>query len=76
MKEGQFRDKLYDKLKKKLPKKYVVKKGENLLYKLFIDAEGELEPANYRQPKRGHLAFQTDMLIKNNKVPLVACMPQ
>jgi len=70
MSESQFRDKLYEELKKNLPN-YIVNKGENLFYKLFIDAQGNLQPSDLHNPKRAKLAFQTDILIKNDKVPLV-----
>lgn len=70
MSEGHFRDRLHRELENDLPN-YTVEKSANLLYKLFIDAQGELQPANFANPKRGQLAFQTDILIKNAKVPLV-----
>lgn len=70
MSESQFRNKLHKDLQKNLPN-YIVEKSANLLYKLLIDSRGELQPANYSNPKRGQLAFQTDILIKNDKVPLV-----
>ncbi|MEM3697525.1 MAG: hypothetical protein QXQ94_08530 [Candidatus Bathyarchaeia archaeon] len=70
MNENEFRDMVYNELKKNLPN-YIVKKDESLLYKLFIDARGKLSPSDLDSPKRGQLAFQTDILIKNDKVPLV-----
>jgi len=72
MDETQFRDTIHKLLKDKLPE-YNVTKGENLLYKLMIDSQGKLqpEPNTLIHPKRGQLAFQTDILIKNDKVPLV-----
>ena len=36
-----------------------------------IDYEGKLKPANVERPSRGQFAFQTDLLISNEKVPLV-----
>lgn len=70
MNESQFREKIHNELKRKLPK-YKVNKGDNLLYKLLIDAQGKLQPSNFANPKRGQLAFQTDILVKNDRVPLV-----
>lgn len=68
--EGQFRKKVLEELKRNLPQ-YTVNEGENLLYKLIIDPQGNLQPSNFANPKRGQLAFQTDLLIRNDKVPLV-----
>lgn len=65
MSESQFREKIHKELKRKLPK-YMVNKGDSLLYKLLIDARGKLQPSNFANPKRGQLAFQTDILIKND----------
>lgn len=70
MNESQFREKIHKELKRNLSN-YIVNERENLLYKLLIDAQGELQPSNFANPKRGQLAFQTDILIKNDKVPLV-----
>jgi len=71
MSEDQFRDRIHELLKRNLAN-YTVKRGENLLYKILIDANGQPQPSDLASPKRGQLAFQTDILIKNkNKVPLV-----
>lgn len=72
MDETQFRDSLHKLLKERLPG-YNVMKGENLLYKLMIDSQGNLqpEPETLTDPRRGQMAFQTDILVKNDKVPLV-----
>ena len=72
MDENEFKNIVYNELKRNLPK-YMVEKNESLLYKLFIDAQGKLSPSNFDNPKRGQLAFQTDILIKrkSDKVPLV-----
>jgi hypothetical protein len=50
---------------------YKVDKDVCLLYKLHFDAEGNLQPTNYRSPTRGQLAFETDILIRDSIVPLV-----
>ena len=52
-------------------KSYKIETSANLLYKLFIDPNGELQPQDYQTPTRGQLAFQTDLLIRNERVPLV-----
>jgi hypothetical protein len=72
MNEKQFRDAIHKLLKEKLAG-YNVVKGENLLYKLMIDSQGNLQPKPeiLADPKRGQLAFQTDILVKNDRVPLV-----
>ena len=70
MDESQFRDKVHKELKMNLPN-YVVNEGDNLLYKILIDAQGKLQPSDIDSPKRGQYAFQTDILIKNDRVPLV-----
>ena len=70
MNENQFREKIHKELKRSLSN-YIVSERESLLYQLLIDAQGKLQPSNFANPKRGQLAFQTDILIKNDKVPLV-----
>lgn len=72
MDETQFRDKLHELLRKGL-QDYEVTKGENLLYKLMIDPQGKIrpDPTTVTNPKRGQLAFQTDILVKKGKIPLV-----
>jgi len=70
MTEAQFREKLFRILEREFPE-YKVEKGKSILYKMIVDAEGRLQPSNYASPKRGQLAFQTDVLIGNDKVPLV-----
>ncbi|GAG02588.1 unnamed protein product, partial [marine sediment metagenome] len=70
MNEKDFVQKLVRKMRGEM-KKYEVVEGTNLLYKLIIDTEGKVAPANYEEPKRGNLAFQTDILIKDKNVPLV-----
>jgi hypothetical protein len=51
---------------------YRVDKGISLLYKLHFDGVGRLCPDTYQTPTRGQLAFETDILIRDSKVPLVA----
>lgn len=71
MKEKQFQESLCELLKMNLPN-YCVGSGKSLLYKLIIDADGDLKPKDVSTPKRGNYAFQTDILISNNKINLVA----
>ena len=70
MNEDEWTDLLHEKLKGMLENFKVFKK-ESLLYKLMIDSQGRLQPSNYKIPTRGNLAFQTDIMIKDEKIPLV-----
>lgn len=55
---------------------YRVGERQSLLYKIFIDQDGEITPEikKIKNPKRAQGAFQTDILIarKRNNIPLVA----
>ena len=46
--------------------------GVCLLYKLHFDGNGNLRPGTFQSPTRGQLAFETDILISDSKVPLIA----
>jgi len=46
--------------------------GENLIYKVIINTHGDYQPKAPYEPKRGDFAFQTDLLVKHNNIPLVA----
>ncbi len=70
MKERELNERIRAKLETSFAS-YRVLKGENLLYKLSIDVDGEVQPSDFRSPKRGQFAFQTDVMIKKDKVPLV-----
>ena len=70
MNEKKFVKLLKNQLKQILSA-YSVESGENLLYKLVVDADGNLYPRDWKNPKRGTYAFQTDILIKKNDIPLV-----
>jgi hypothetical protein len=50
---------------------YTVETGRNLFYKVEIDGLGRLSHDSGDIPMRGQLAFQTDILISKNSVPLV-----
>ena len=74
--EQQFTNNLKEELEKSLKslrEKYEVTSGKALIYKFLVDANGQLQPKNFKVPKRGQLAFQTDLMIKkeNSVVPLV-----
>jgi hypothetical protein len=70
MTEEQFSDQLQHFLENKF-EGYQIVKGKSLLYKLIVDPDGEIKPRDVSNPSRGQYAFQTDLLIRNNKVPLV-----
>jgi len=70
MNEAEFQNALLKELQDVL-ESYEVSKKEALLYKLQMNPNGEIEPSNYQHPTRGNLAFETDLLIKNKKIPLV-----
>jgi hypothetical protein len=63
MSEKQFTGLMKAELEKNLPD-YFVTSGESLTYKFFVDAQGQLHPRTVQEPKRGQLAFQTDLMIK------------
>ena len=50
---------------------YQVKTGDSVVYKLIVDGSGKIKPPNIRYPARGQYAFETDILIQNEKVPLI-----
>ena len=52
---------------------YEVKIQEPILYKLIINQNGEIEPANCKNPTAKSLAFNTDLLIRKNDLPIVIC---
>jgi len=73
MNESKFVDKLVIKLEGNLPNKYETIKGGNLIYKVIIDYNLQFHPRNPKNPSRGVMAFQTDILIKDKErgLPLV-----
>ncbi len=70
MKEKEFTEEIQQKLQVKLVD-YEVLMGENLVYRVIIDDKIEYKPKNPKKPIRGNLSFQTDLMIKQNSVPLV-----
>lgn len=69
--EGEFAELIRVELSKSFSA-YRIQKGAPLVYKLHVDGAGRICPANYRTPIRGQLAFETDLLISDSNVPLVA----
>ncbi len=70
MNEKELTEIVQQKLQEKLGD-YEVLISENLIYKVFIDDHLEYEPKNPKKPSRGNLSFQTDLMIKDNNIPLV-----
>ena len=70
MNEREFAEKVASKLRKHLPSMEVTT-GESLIYKVIIDSDMNFYPDNPEKPKRGVMAFQTDVLIKQENVPLI-----
>lgn len=74
MGEMEFVEFLYKKLKKKF-KDYTLSKYESLIYKVTVDKDGSNAlsyfPVIPENPKRGSYAFQTDLLVKKDNLPLV-----
>ena len=50
---------------------YIVETGKSLLYKIEVDPSGQLSHENAASPMRGQNAFQTDILITKDAIPLV-----
>ncbi len=69
--EADFAELIRVELSKSFPT-YRIDKGAPLLYKLHVDGARRICPENYRAPTRGQLAFETDLLISDSNVPLVA----
>ena len=71
MNEKQFVDQISKIIQNELPKKYTISTYCNLIYKLFINQNGEIEPSNIENPVRGQNSFQTDLLIKRGNIPVI-----
>ncbi len=74
MNEGEPRAELCNRIKKELTGYRVFDsgRGTNLIYQIIIDEKGETKSEDTAHHARGTYAFQTDIVIKNEKVPLVA----
>ncbi len=70
MNETEFTETLLKELRKAL-EGYEIKKGEVLIYKVIVNENGEFNPGDPQNPRRGNLSFQTDLLIRKNNLPLV-----
>ena len=67
MKESTFPERFKKVAQSILESKYVVKKGANLLYELFLDNKLNVCPNDIKNPKRGNSAFQTDLCFFEKK---------
>ena len=72
MTEVEFGDILAEALKEGLPD-YEVSTKESLIYRVIVDEDGKYFPRNAEKPVRGQLAFETDLLVKKDNLPLVVC---
>lgn len=70
MEESTFVKIFVEEAGKVFGEKITVKKGENLLYELFLDRNLEVAVKEIKAPKRGYSAFQTDICVfeKNGTV--------
>jgi len=68
--EDNFSRRVSQGLQSKLPE-FSIKSKQSILYKLAINPEGRLDPSDYTNPKRGDFAFETDILIRSDSIPLV-----
>ena len=50
---------------------YLVETGKSILYNIEIDTSGQVTYDNADRPKRGQYAFQTDIAISKEGLPLV-----
>jgi len=50
---------------------YLVEAGKSILYKIEIDTSGQVTYDTADRPKRGQYAFQTDIAISKDGLPLV-----
>ena len=72
MTEDEFGIVLADALKEELSD-YEVTTKESLIYRVIVDEDGKFFPRDAEKPVRGQLAFETDLLIKKDHLPLVVC---
>jgi hypothetical protein len=63
MKESEFVGIFKEAAVKIFKGQYVVETGANLLYELFLDENLDIAVPDYKNPKRGYSAFQTDVCI-------------
>lgn len=68
--EQKAAEQIKDVLAKAFPE-FQVETGKNLLYKIEIDGLGRVTHEDADTPSRGQFAFQTDILISQDGLPLV-----
>lgn len=71
MDEKEFAEELKETLITKFSPKYSITTKEPIIYKVIVDDTGNFNPRTPEKPSRGNLAFETDILIKKNNIPLV-----
>jgi hypothetical protein len=70
MEESKF-VKLFETTARELLTGLSIQKGANLLYEITLDNNLELTNTDFKNPKRGSSAFQTDICIFDKKYPRV-----
>jgi len=63
MKESTFLNEFYNIAKKVIPKEFIIKTKSNILYELMLNDKLEIQIKEFKNPKRGNSAFQTDICI-------------
>ena len=71
--EDHYTRLVVDALKNELDPEYSVFQGKNLQYSITVDPSGKLTyyPDTENELKRGIFAYQTDIMIKENNIPIV-----
>jgi hypothetical protein len=69
--EQQVAAEVRDVLARHLSPDYEVQNGCNILYKIEVGVSGRVSHEGASVPRRGHYAFQTDILIAKESLPLV-----
>jgi hypothetical protein len=71
--EADISRQVRDVLARSLSPGYLVHVGKSILYKIEVNALGQVEPNSVDSPTRGQYAFQTDILIEKHapSIPLV-----
>jgi|WetSurMetagenome_2_1015567.scaffolds.fasta_scaffold238244_1 hypothetical protein len=63
MEEDKHLKEIKSYLEKNLHSDYIVKKGANLFYELYLNRNLDIDVKDLKNPKRGFSAFQTDLCI-------------
>jgi hypothetical protein len=71
--EAEISRQLKDALDRRLSPEYVAHAGKSILYKIEVNALGQVTPDSVDSPMRGQYAFQTDILVEKRtpSIPLV-----